>query len=131
MFQNDIIYDFLVECVVTRNLSAIPKNWKGIAKPITIQQRVTIQEGHQQGPLDLELQVHDPALDQGLGLLDEEEWNMIDHPQGMNIKLGWLISRTFHFSQKMREICQCKSFKAQKFKKSTYFFTEGDQAVTA
>ena len=121
MFQNDIIYDFLVECVATRNLSAIPKNWKGIVKPITIQQRVTIQEGHQHGPLDLELQVHDPALDQGLGLLDEEEWNMIDHPQGMNIKLDWLNSRTFHLSQQMREICQCKSFKAQKLKKVPIF----------
>ena len=87
MFQNDIIYDFLVECVATRNLSAIPKNWKGIAKPITIQQRVTIQEGHQQGPLDLELQVHDPALDQDPGLLDVEERSVIDHPQGMDCKL--------------------------------------------
>ena len=95
-----------------RNLSAIPKNWKGIVKPITIQQRVTIQEGHQQGPLVLELQVHDPTLDQGLGLLDVEERNVIDHPQGMNIKLDWLISRTFHLSQKIREICQSKGFKA-------------------
>ena len=114
MFQNDIIYDSLVECVAIRNLSAIPKNWKGIVKPITIQQRVTIQEGHQQGPLVLELQVHDPTLDQGLGLLDVEERNVIDHPQGMNIKLDWLISRTFHLSQKIREICQSKGFNAQK-----------------
>ena len=112
MFQNDIIYDFLVECVATRSLSAIPKNWKGIVKPITIQQRVTIQEGHQQGPLDLELQVRNLALDQGLGLLDEEEGNVIDHPQGMDFKLDWLISRTFHSLQKIREICQSKVFKA-------------------
>ena len=100
--------------MATRNLSAIPENWKGIAKPITIQQRVTIQEGHQQGPLDLELQVHDPALDQDPGLLDGEERNVIDHPQGMDFKLDWLISRTFHLSQKIREICQSKGFNAQK-----------------
>ena len=84
MFQNDIICDFLVESVTTRNLSAIPKNWIGIAKRITIQQKATILEGHQQGRLDLELQARDPALDLGLGLLDVGEMSVITHPQGMD-----------------------------------------------
>ena len=100
MFQNDIICDFLVESVTTRNLSAIPKNWKGIAKPITIQQKVTILEGHQQGRLDLELQVRDPVLDQGLGLQEGEERSVIDHPQGMGCKLDWLNIALFIYSKR-------------------------------
>ena len=88
MSLKSITCDFLVGSVATKSPSAVRMNWKGIVKPITIQQKVTILlQGHQPGRRGLELQVHDLVVDRGLGLQNVEE-SVTEHPQG-----------TYHFVQ--------------------------------